>query len=198
MTKFKSGEIGTKFFEVWSLLRNCLVLLAPHVSTPRCTHKLACTLTQADTYTHISLHKRHRSRPVCKRFHATASIAQHHTTPHKLNTTQHHTNSTQHNSTQHHTALHHTSPYRFGASIPQEGFFAFYRGWLPSVIGVIPYVGLNFGVYETLKAMMLTHYGLRDERDLSVRGRVGVGLKVLGAGEGGVGVYRCARRHLIL
>ena len=41
----------------------------------------------------------------------------------------------------------------------QEGFLAFYKGWLPSVIGVIPYVGLNFGVYETLKVMMLKHYG---------------------------------------
>ena len=29
---------------------------------------------------------------------------------------------------------------------------AFYKGWLPSVIGVVPYVGLNFAVYETLKA----------------------------------------------
>lgn len=58
---------------------------------------------------------------------------------------------------------------------PQEGFFAFYRGWLPSVIGVVPYVGLNFGVYETLKASLLAHYGLRDERELSVSGRVGTG-----------------------
>lgn len=45
---------------------------------------------------------------------------------------------------------------------------AFYRGWLPSVIGVVPYVGLNFGVYETLKAQLLSHYGMRDERELSV------------------------------
>jgi solute carrier family 25 phosphate transporter 23/24/25/41 len=33
----------------------------------------------------------------------------------------------------------------------QEGMRAFYKGWLPSVIGVVPYVGLNFAVYETLK-----------------------------------------------
>jgi solute carrier family 25 phosphate transporter 23/24/25/41 len=33
-----------------------------------------------------------------------------------------------------------------------EGWGAFYKGWLPSVIGVVPYVGLNFAVYETLKA----------------------------------------------
>jgi solute carrier family 25 phosphate transporter 23/24/25/41 len=32
-----------------------------------------------------------------------------------------------------------------------EGWRAFYKGWLPSVIGVVPYVGLNFAVYETLK-----------------------------------------------
>jgi hypothetical protein len=41
----------------------------------------------------------------------------------------------------------------------QEGALALYKGWLPSVIGVVPYVGLNFGVYETLKAMLLQHYG---------------------------------------
>ena len=33
----------------------------------------------------------------------------------------------------------------------EEGMLAFYKGWLPSVIGVVPYVGLNFAVYETLK-----------------------------------------------
>ena len=36
---------------------------------------------------------------------------------------------------------------------------ALWRGWLPSVIGVIPYVGLNFSVYETLKDMVLKAYG---------------------------------------
>ena len=34
-----------------------------------------------------------------------------------------------------------------------------WRGWLPSVIGVIPYVGLNFAVYETSKDAILSHYG---------------------------------------
>lgn len=41
----------------------------------------------------------------------------------------------------------------------QEGALALYKGWLPSVIGVVPYAGLNFGVYETLKALTLEHYG---------------------------------------
>lgn len=45
----------------------------------------------------------------------------------------------------------------------QEGAAAFYKGWLPSVLGVIPYVGLNFAVYETLKAMLLKHYGEEED-----------------------------------
>lgn len=35
-----------------------------------------------------------------------------------------------------------------------------WRGWVPSVIGVIPYVGLNFAVYETLKDQVLSYYGV--------------------------------------
>lgn len=41
----------------------------------------------------------------------------------------------------------------------QEGLLALWRGWLPSVIGVVPYVGLNFAVYETSKDVILKHYG---------------------------------------
>lgn len=41
----------------------------------------------------------------------------------------------------------------------QEGMKALYKGWLPSVLGVIPYVGLNFAVYETMKASLLTQHG---------------------------------------
>lgn len=36
---------------------------------------------------------------------------------------------------------------------------ALWRGWVPSVLGVIPYVGLNFSVYETLKDMVLKAKG---------------------------------------
>ncbi len=43
---------------------------------------------------------------------------------------------------------------------PQEGLIALWRGWLPSVIGVIPYVGLNFAVYETLKEVVLRYHGM--------------------------------------
>lgn len=40
----------------------------------------------------------------------------------------------------------------------QEGASALYKGWLPSVIGVIPYVGLNFAVYETSKVWLLQQH----------------------------------------
>lgn len=43
--------------------------------------------------------------------------------------------------------------------IKEEGLLALYKGWLPSVIGVVPYMGLNFAVYETLKHWLLIHYG---------------------------------------
>lgn len=52
----------------------------------------------------------------------------------------------------------------------QEGPGALYKGWLPSVIGVIPYVGLNFAVYESLKASLLKTYGEKN----SVMVRMGI------------------------
>jgi hypothetical protein len=64
----------------------------------------------------------------------------------------------------------------------------------------VPYVGLNFGVYETLKAMMLKHYGLRDERELSVGGFVergsGLGWSWQGRGER-VGGQRRANTRIL-
>ncbi|XP_059301572.1 mitochondrial adenine nucleotide transporter ADNT1-like [Lycium ferocissimum] len=50
------------------------------------------------------------------------------------------------------------SPYQYrgmfhalSTVLREEGPRALYKGWTPSVIGVIPYVGLNFAVYESLK-----------------------------------------------
>jgi solute carrier family 25 phosphate transporter 23/24/25/41 len=45
--------------------------------------------------------------------------------------------------------------------VAEEGVLALWRGWLPSVIGVVPYVGLNFAVYETLKDVLVKMYGER-------------------------------------
>lgn len=33
----------------------------------------------------------------------------------------------------------------------EEGFFTLFRGLTPTILGVIPYAGTSFGVYETLK-----------------------------------------------
>ena len=32
-----------------------------------------------------------------------------------------------------------------------DGFFALYKGLWPSIVGVVPYVGMDFATYETLK-----------------------------------------------
>ena len=78
----------------------------------------------------------------------------------------------------------------------EEGTLALFKGWLPSVIGVIPYVGLNFAVYETLKASLLDHYGLRDERDLSVIARLGCGATAGTVGQTVAYPFDVARRRL--
>lgn len=59
--------------------------------------------------------------------------------------------------------------------VAEEGVFALWKGWLPSVIGVVPYVGLNFAVYETLKDVLIKMKGCRDERDLSIATRLACG-----------------------
>eukprot|EP00051_Salpingoeca_urceolata_P030947 m.9944 g.9944 ORF g.9944 m.9944 type:complete len:625 (-) comp3649_c0_seq1:19-1893(-) len=42
----------------------------------------------------------------------------------------------------------------FHKIVQQEGVGALYRGITPTLIGVIPYAGLSFGAYETLKAQL--------------------------------------------
>lgn len=52
--------------------------------------------------------------------------------------------------------------------ITHEGVGSLYKGLLPSVIGVIPYVGLNFAVYETLKDSLAAHLELKSSKELTV------------------------------
>lgn len=80
--------------------------------------------------------------------------------------------------------------------IKEEGALALYKGWLPSVIGVVPYAGLNFGVYETLKAMTLEYYGLKDERELSVGTRLACGALAGTTGQTVAYPFDVARRRL--
>ncbi|MCL7045762.1 hypothetical protein MKW94_027563 [Papaver nudicaule] len=78
------------------------------------------------------------------------------------------------------------SPYQYRGMVHalstvlrEEGPRALYKGWLPSVIGVVPYVGLNFAVYESLKEWMIKAkpLGLVGESDteLSVTTRLACG-----------------------
>ncbi|KAL0412140.1 UNVERIFIED_CONTAM: Mitochondrial adenine nucleotide transporter ADNT1 [Sesamum latifolium] len=76
------------------------------------------------------------------------------------------------------------SPYQYrgmfhalSTVLREEGFRALYKGWLPSVIGVVPYVGLNFAVYESLKEWLLKSnpYGLVEDNELGVVTRLACG-----------------------
>ncbi|XP_006820558.1 solute carrier family 25 member 16-like [Saccoglossus kowalevskii] len=40
----------------------------------------------------------------------------------------------------------------------EGGIKAFYRGFTPTIIGMVPYAGLSFYTYETLKAFFLTNF----------------------------------------
>eukprot|EP00899_Mesostigma_viride_P011019 jgi/Mesvir1/19919/Mv13190-RA.1 len=73
--------------------------------------------------------------------------------------------------------------------IRQEGPLALYKGWLPSVIGVIPYVGLNFAVYESLKELILKQRAWYNDRPITMTGGyIGSGAGA-GEGEAGLGVF---------
>ncbi|KAG5579431.1 hypothetical protein H5410_050058 [Solanum commersonii] len=76
------------------------------------------------------------------------------------------------------------SPYQYrgmfhalSTVLREEGPRALYRGWTPSVIGVIPYVGLNFAVYESLKDWLVKTkpFGLVDNSELGVVTRLACG-----------------------
>jgi len=41
--------------------------------------------------------------------------------------------------------------------VMKEGVVALYKGIFPTIMGVAPYVGLNFMIYETLKASIRKH-----------------------------------------
>lgn len=40
----------------------------------------------------------------------------------------------------------------------QEGCVSFYRGYVPNLLGIIPYAGIDLCVYETLKRLYITHH----------------------------------------
>ncbi|XP_077415676.1 mitochondrial adenyl nucleotide antiporter SLC25A23-like isoform X1 [Vanacampus margaritifer] len=58
--------------------------------------------------------------------------------------------------------------------LKREGVRAFYRGYLPNTIGIIPYAGIDLAVYETLKNTWLQRY-CQDSADPGVLVLLGCG-----------------------
>ncbi|XP_060773426.1 mitochondrial adenyl nucleotide antiporter SLC25A24 [Neoarius graeffei] len=42
--------------------------------------------------------------------------------------------------------------------LKKEGLKAFYKGYIPNILGIIPYAGIDLAIYETLKNAWLSHY----------------------------------------
>lgn len=53
----------------------------------------------------------------------------------------------------------------------EGGITALYRGIVPTVAGVAPYVGLNFMIYESVR----TYFTPEGEKDPSAFGKLGAG-----------------------
>ena len=53
----------------------------------------------------------------------------------------------------------------FKRTLRDEGYMAYYRGFAPTIIGVVPYAGVSFLTYEKLKEMWLHKNGCTDEID---------------------------------
>ncbi|XP_064415698.1 mitochondrial adenyl nucleotide antiporter SLC25A23 [Latimeria chalumnae] len=51
--------------------------------------------------------------------------------------------------------------------LKNEGVRAFYKGYLPNILGIVPYAGIDLAVYETLKNSWLQNHG-KDTRDPGV------------------------------
>ncbi|XP_064458634.1 calcium-binding mitochondrial carrier protein SCaMC-2-like [Ornithodoros turicata] len=45
----------------------------------------------------------------------------------------------------------------------REGIRSFYKGYLPNLLGIIPYAGIDLAIYETLKKLYLRRHDLSDD-----------------------------------
>lgn len=45
-----------------------------------------------------------------------------------------------------------------------EGIRSFYRGYVPNILGIVPYAGIDLAVYETLKRKYLLQHATADDR----------------------------------
>jgi hypothetical protein len=61
----------------------------------------------------------------------------------------------------------------------EEGMGAFYRGLAPRLISVMPMIGIQFGIYEYMKKVMLARPGTYYLYDSSYEGKNGLETKAL-------------------
>lgn len=50
----------------------------------------------------------------------------------------------------------------------KEGWRSFYKGYLPNLLGIIPYAGIDLAIYETLKKLYLRRHDLGDDPGILV------------------------------
>lgn len=61
-----------------------------------------------------------------------------------------------------------------------EGIVSFYRGYVPNILGVIPYAGIELGIYETLKRKYLRRHSKMEQPGALVALGCGITASTLG------------------
>lgn len=46
----------------------------------------------------------------------------------------------------------------------REGLKCFYKGYIPNILGIVPYAGIDLAVYETLKKKYINRYSIHNEQ----------------------------------
>lgn len=46
----------------------------------------------------------------------------------------------------------------------REGLRCFYKGYIPNILGIVPYAGIDLAVYETLKKKYISRYSANNEQ----------------------------------
>lgn len=67
-----------------------------------------------------------------------------------------------------------------GKIIKREGARAFYKGYLPNVLGIIPYAGTDLAVYETLKRFYMNQHGMDEAPSIPILLMCGTTSSVIG------------------
>lgn len=67
-----------------------------------------------------------------------------------------------------------------GKIIRNEGYRAFYKGYLPNVLGIIPYAGTDLAVYETLKRFYMKHHDTEETPSIPILFMCGTTSTIIG------------------